>query len=294
MIYCVGETLYDIVFRKDKPEWAVPGGGMFNCAMSLGHAGADVQLLTELGNDRIGEMIRQTMHHGGVKGDYLHTSPNNTTLALAFLNDEGNADYQFYYTHTEIAPQFMVPPFKSEDILIFGSLYSVSQRNRGNIIKLSMAARNAGTTIIYDPNFRKSNLDKREAILPYVIENISLADIVRGSDEDFELIANAGNSEQASQFIFNAGGRNLIITRNKDGVDLLTDNQSQHFDAIPVEVVSTIGAGDAFNAGIAYRIHQYGKIPSSSDEWKAAISNGLSFAAEVCSVRENYIKARNI
>ncbi len=291
MIYCIGESLYDIVFNNGKPEWAVPGGGMLNCAVSLGHAGTEIQLITELGNDRVGHLIRQFLEDSNVKTDYLRVSDINTTLALAFLDQRGNAEYQFYKIQDKNSPDFTVPDFKQGDLLIYGSLYSVDPRNRGNIFKIAVAAKNAGAIIIYDPNFRKTHLANLDEVSSFIIENIGLADIVRGSDEDFMMIANARNSTQAFEFINEAGGKYLIVTQNSQGVDLFTGkDEPKHFDAIPVKIVSTIGAGDAFNAGLAYQIHQYGRIPSSFEEWKAAISKGLEFAAEVCSVRENYIK----
>ncbi len=262
----------------------MPGGGMFNCALSLGNAGTDVQLITELGDDYVGRIIMQTLERGGVKHDYLRVSHHNSSLALAFLDDSGNADYQFYKEYPAAAPEFTVPDFTNHDILIFGSLYSVDSRNRGNIVKLAISARNAGAVIIYDPNFRKSNAGKLPELLPSIVENISLADIVRGSDEDFKLIMNASDSNHAYEFVRDAGGKHLIVTQNREGADLFTeDNHRAHFDAIPVKIVSTIGAGDAFNAGIAYQIHQLGRVPSTPDEWKSSITTGLSYAAEVCS-----------
>lgn len=295
MIYCVGETLYDIVFKDGKPVWGIPGGGMFNCALSLAHAGADVQLITELGNDTPGSYVKDTLIRSGVKQDYLNNSKHNTTLALGFLDELGNADYQFYKVYSEIAPVFAVPEFSNNDILVFGSLYSVDKRNRENIVRLAMAARNAGSVIMYDPNFRKSNAEKLPELVGFIKENISMADIVRGSDEDFKLMANADNSDQAYEFVKLAGCENLILTLNKNGVDFFTPNNDRiHFDALPTELVSTIGAGDAFNAGVAYQIHQLGRAPASIDEWRSAINNGLSFAAEVCASEVNYIKERHV
>lgn len=293
MIYCIGESLYDIIFRNVQPEWAVPGGGMLNCAVSLGHAGADVQLITEIGNDKVGLMIMSFLKESRVGTDYLRTSDINSTLALAFLDEKGNADYQFYVAQRESAPEFTVPDFHKGDLLVFGSFYSIAKRNRSNIVKLAMAARNAGAIILYDPNFRKSHIDKLDEVYPYILENISFADIVRGSDEDFNLITKDTYREKIYDFIRGAGCDRLLVTRNSEGVDLFLPNSNEHYDAIPVNIVSTIGAGDSFNAGLAYEIQRLGRLPYSPDEWKIVISTGLNFAAEVCSLRENYIKSRS-
>lgn len=292
MIYCIGESLYDIIFRNGQPEWAVPGGGMLNCAVSLGHAGANVQLISELGNDNVGSLIADFLKMSRVGTDYLRTSDNNSTLALAFLEENGDANYQFYVTQPDSAPDFTVPEFKRGDLLVFGSFYSIAKRNRSNVVKLAMAAKNAGAFILYDPNFRKSHLNELDDVYRFIIENISLADIVRGSDEDFRLIMKATGSDKIYDFVKGAGGNILLITRNIEGVDLFLTEGREHYDAIPVNVVSTIGAGDSFNAGIVFELDKLGRLPVDSDEWKMVISTGLNFAAEVCTLKENYIKVR--
>lgn len=292
MIYCIGESLYDIIFRNGQPEWAVPGGGMLNCAVSLGHAGANVHLISELGNDNVGNLISLFLEESKVRTDYLRTSDNNSTLAVAFLDDTGNATYQFYVTQPDSAPEFTVPDFQKGDLLVFGSFYSIAKRNRSNIVKLAMAARNAGAIVLYDPNFRKSHLNELDDVYRFIIENISLADIVRGSDEDFQLIMQATAGDKIYDLVKGAGGNILLITRNIDGVDLYLPESTDHYDAIPVNIVSTIGAGDSFNAGLVFELNKLCRLPLSAEEWKMVISTGLNFAAEVCTLKENYIKVR--
>ncbi len=291
MIYCIGESLYDIVFRDGKPEWARPGGGMLNCAVTLGKEGAEVCLMTELGNDTVGKMILHYLDESGVYTGFMHITSANTSLALAFLDEKNNADYQFYIDHREQAPAFTVPDFSNGDVLVFGSLYSVNRRNRSNIVKLAMAARNAGSIVLYDPNFRKAHLSKLPEVLPFIRENILLSDIVRGSDEDFEMITGStdagkpeGNNDSFSlksasvwDFIKQSGGDRLIITRNAQGADLFLIDTPVHFTAPPVRVTNTIGAGDAFNAGIAYQLHK-NSLPQTEAEWGRVVQSGLRFA----------------
>ncbi len=306
MIYCIGESLYDIVFRDGKPEWARPGGGMLNCAVTLGKAGAEVCLMTELGNDTVGKMILHYLEESGVGTGFMHITSANTALALAFLDEDNNADYQFYIGHREEAPAFTVPDFSKGDVLVFGSLYSVNRRNRNNIVKLALAAHNGGAIVLYDPNFRKAHLSKLPEVLPFIRENILLSDIVRGSDEDFEMITSSTDArtvkvygvsevlQENAQFdkrgeslqelnesswnlIKQSGGKTLIITRNAMGADLFLSDKPIHFPAPPVKVTNTIGAGDAFNAGIAYQLHK-NDFPQTEAEWGRIIHSGLEFA----------------
>ena len=57
-VFGIGETILDIIFRNDQPQKAVPGGSVFNGLISLGRLNVPVSFISELGNDRVGDMIR--------------------------------------------------------------------------------------------------------------------------------------------------------------------------------------------------------------------------------------------
>ncbi len=289
MIWCVGESLYDIIFLNGQPEWAVPGGSMLNSAVSAARYGEKVGLITELGDDEVGSLISGFLNKNGISLEKSLHYKGNTTLALAFLNSSGDAHYQFYQHAPVEAPDFSIPDFDPGDVLLFGSFYSVKSRNRHNISVLVKAAREAGAWIYYDPNFRMPHLSELVNTLPYIRENIALADVVRGSDEDFNLIAAATNSEEAYKFVLESGCKNLIYTKNKKGVELIAEGLTKHYDVPKVEVISTIGAGDSFNAGFATALHHINKNEMTEIFWDEAIARAVIFASEVCQSRDNFI-----
>ena len=79
----------------------------------------------------------------------------------------------------------LFPEINPGDIVLFGSFFSLEKEVRTKVLKFIRKARNAGAIIIYDPNFRRPHLDDLQKVMPWIMENLSLADIVRGSDEDF-------------------------------------------------------------------------------------------------------------
>ena len=289
MIWCVGESLYDIVFTGSAPAWAVPGGSMLNASVSVARAGEAVSLISELGDDAVGKMILDFLQENGVETGSVAGYKGNTTLALAFLNESGDARYQFYQGSPAQAPTFAIPDFKQGDVLMFGSFYSITPRNRHNITRLANAARQAGAAVYYDPNFRKPHFAQLETSLPFIRENIGFANIVRGSDEDFRLISGTSTPEASMEFIQSCGGSTLIYTRNREGTELFAPGLKKHYDATETEVVSTIGAGDSFNAGMAVSIHRHGNFKFTATEWDEAIARAIIFATEVCRSRENFI-----
>ncbi len=96
------------------------------------------------------------------------------------------------------------------------------------------------------------------------------------------------------ELVKKAGCHNLIITRGKLGVELLSPSHCFKLPAREIQVVSTIGAGDAFNAGIIFGITTKGitvddLVDISYESWKELIGFGIIFAADVCCGYDNYI-----
>ncbi len=289
MIFTIGECLLDILFKNGQPEWSCPGGSMLNSAVSLGRYGEPVAFVSETGNDRIGDLIHHFLSENCVSTNYLMEYEGKSTLALAFLDDGGDADYQFYHQLPTVAPEFRLPDFYPADLLIFGSYYSISDRNQGNIERFVRRAVDSGAHVLYDPNFRKPHLDSLPETISAIIRNISMADLVRASHEDMYLIAGAENGLQAYDFVRESGCKLLVYTRNREGVDLFTPWFTKHYHVPVVPVVSTVGAGDSFNAGLASVIHHHGNILPDKVFWDEAIGRAIIFAAEVCGSRENFI-----
>jgi fructokinase len=130
-----------------------------------------------------------------------------------------------------------------------------------------------------------------------ILENISMADIIRGSDEDFENIFNVKSSKETFEQIKKAGCQNLIYTASERGVFIHSEKFIKHYPVPTIKPVSTIGAGDNFNAGIIYTLYSenifkdnINQIPEK--KWDIISRNGIDFAQEVCMNWENYISKK--
>ena len=92
----LGETVLDIVFRNGQPTAAVPGGSTFNSMVSIGRCGIPADFLSEFGDDKVGNMIKDFMVANGVNPDYVNMLKSKTPLSLAFLDEKNDASYIFY------------------------------------------------------------------------------------------------------------------------------------------------------------------------------------------------------
>jgi len=293
-IYAVGETILDIIFKDGQPMAARPGGSSFNASITLGRLGAPITFISEMGNDRVGDMIQDFLHENGVDSRYVcRYKEGQSAIALAFLNEQSDAEYQFYkdYPHQRLAVEF--PDFKANDLVMFGSFYALNPGIRPRVKELLGKAKKAGATIIYDPNFRSSHLAERDQLLDIIIENMEFADLVRASDEDLLNIFGVDNPRDAWEKV-GSGCSALICTANAHGVHLITEGLEMKLEVERIQPLSTIGAGDTFNAGLLYGISlaaytrdQLKKL--GPEEWEVLIKRAIAFSREVCLSYDNYL-----
>jgi len=290
----VGETILDIIFKEGEPKTARPGGSSFNAAITLGRLGAPVTFISEMGQDRVGDMIEAFLEENGVASDYVSRYEiGQSAIALAFLNQKSDAEYQFYkdYPHQRLAVDF--PDFKADDLLMFGSFYALNPGIRPRVKELLIKARNAGTTIIYDPNFRSSHLAERDKLIDVILENMEFATVLRASDEDLLNIFGVDNAQDAWEKV-KSRCPVLVYTANAHGVHLITERMEFRVEVEEIQPVSTIGAGDTFNAGLLYGISREGYSREDlsklrKDGWEALIRRAIAFSREVCLSYDNYL-----
>ena len=284
----IGETILDIIFQNNQPSAAVPGGSVFNGLVSLARLGVDTTLVTEVGDDRVSKQILEFIEDNHINTDYITQYPERQSpLSLAYLNDENDAEYTFYkdYPNERLTGDF--PKFTNHDIVVFGSYYALNNVLRERMIDFLEEAQKANAIIYYDPNFRSNHLGEALKLTPEIMENLEYADIVRGSDEDFKNMWSLTDPEEIYREKVAFYCKNLIITQGSKGPILQTSHFKEHFDANTIEVVSSIGAGDNFNAGIIYGLLQRNIYKEdindlSVSEWGQIIAQGVALSSEVC------------
>lgn len=293
-IYAVGETILDIIFRDNQPRTATPGGSSFNAAITLGRLGTPVTFISEMGNDLVGDMIQDFLEENGVDATYVSRyEEGQSAIALAFLDANSDARYQFYkdYPHQRLAIEF--PEIRKNDLLVFGSFYALNPGIRIRVRELLAKAAGSEALIVYDPNFRDSHSNQRDELLPVICENMSYASIVRASDQDMLNIFGAGDPDEAWERV-RPYCPAFIYTANENGVHLRTGGLDLFLEVEKIKPVSTIGAGDTFNAGLIYGLYREGigreDIQSlGMKQWEELIGGAIRFSREVCLSYENYL-----
>ena len=240
-VLVVGEALVDVVTRADGSVVEVPGGSPANVAVALARLGVDVQLLTALGQDAYGDLVRQ---HVEASGAVVLAAPlPRTAVAHATLDGHGAASYVF-----DIAWDLgEVPAHAAPDWLHVGSIGTVLQPGADQVAAL-VAAHRGRCPISFDPNCRP--LLTPEPDLTAVEALVAQCDVVKLSDEDAAWLLPGVPLDEVMRRWRALGPRLVVVTRGAAGALALTDELVE----VPVPdgdpVVDTVGAGDTFMAGL--------------------------------------------
>lgn len=303
-VIAIGETVMDILFRKDgdnenyQPLASTPGGSTFNTIISIGRSGVPCAFIGYAGNDIIGRQTRQYLSNNNVQTEYFRLYDNHkSSLALAFLDKDGNAQYDFYKDTPHLQDNWPLPHFTAHDILILGSYYAISPGTRPQVRDVVTRADTARSVIYYDINFRRTHQAELDSLLPAIQWNMQHSDIVRGSADDFDIMFGTRYADQiytdyirpyCQTFIYTSGAGKILCYANGRCMDF-------HAQAIPPhQVVSTVGAGDNFNAGIICQLIRNNickaDIPTlGTSDYASLIHTGIHFASTVCRLPGNNV-----
>lgn len=289
--------MLDIVLRDGQPQAAVPGGSVFNSMISLGRTlGRDcpevsLTMASQTGNDAVSDMVCAFMQENGLDTGDIIRGKGQSTLSLAMLDSSGNASYEFFRDRDLPAFEAPATPFEAGDIVMFGSFFAVNPETRSQTRAYVRRARAAGAIVYYDINYRPNH----HVSAGEVEENIALCDMVRASSEDIYNLYGSDDAGKVYRERIAPLCRNFICTRGAEDAELFSPGVHCFQPVLDTgKPVSTIGAGDNFNAGIVYSLMRNsfskGELGALTEkEWHTLAAPAMEFSANVCRSVFNYV-----
>ncbi|MFI1934659.1 carbohydrate kinase [Streptomyces sp. NPDC020330] len=256
----IGECVADIVRQPGEADRVHPGGSPANVAYGLARLGHDTTLLTQLGPDAHGRLIRDHLAAAGVE---VRTdgATGPTPSAAVTLDDRGHATYAF-----EVG--WALGPVVLDRVprhVHTGSIAAVVEPGAATVLAAVESLR-AGATVSYDPNVRPELMGERTRARDRVERCVALSDVVKASDEDLRWLYPDEEPEQVAERWLAAGPALVLVTRGGAGAFALFTGGRAVAEALPVDVVDTVGAGDAFMSGTLHALAAHGLLgPGARD-----------------------------
>ncbi len=255
MFAVIGEALLDMVQPvADGPYDARPGGGPLNIAVGLRRLGYPTQLLARLSTGPLGAAVRQHAETNGLDLAGCVDTDDKTTLAFATIDGEGRASYDFYVEGTADwgwTPEELTDIPDSVEVLHTGSLASVIPPGAAVIAGLFTRLHEAGRVLLsYDPNVRPALAGERTVAVATVESFVAHSHVVKTSDEDLDWLYPGESPDDVLRRWSGLGPSLVVMTAGADGCRALAGGVAIDVPGQSVDVVDTIGAGDAFESGL--------------------------------------------
>ena len=255
MILVVGEAIVDVVERPDGSRTEHAGGSPANVAVGLGRLGLDVTLATAIGDDAYGALIESHLTSSGVTLNEGSRRVGLTSSAIAHLAPDGSATYDFEVTW---APGLISAP-DGVSAVHTGSIAATLSPGADDV---EMLLRELAPTAIVslDPNIRPDLLPDHEDVARRIERLVSLADVVKASDEDLAWLSSDEPGERVAERWLDAGPAIVVITRGADGSTAFARSGRLDVPAPPTTVVDTVGAGDSYMSGLIAGLEREGLL----------------------------------
>ena len=241
----IGESLIDIVERDGQITAEHVGGSPLNVAVGLARLGRDVDFLTRIGDDPYGQRVAEYVNAAGVQLVSGSRAADRTATARAAVGADGSADYVFDLDWQLSGTPMVAPPL----FVHTGSIAAVQEPGCLAVAALVDTYRVSATTT-FDPNVRPSLITDQELARGRIGHLVERSDIVKVSDEDLRWIDPARPPEQVAQAWLALGPAVVAMTMAAQGAAAVCAAGEVRVPARPVQVVDTVGAGDAFMVGL--------------------------------------------
>lgn len=291
-ITAIGELLIDFT-PIDSGNTALAfaqhaGGAPANLLATVARFGGKTAMISKVGSDMFGRFLIKTLSDSGVDTqgicvDQIH----NTTLAFVALDEKGDRDFSFYrkfgadvFLAREDVDETLI---RNARIFHFGSLSLTDPIARDATDYAISVARESGCILSFDPNYRAPLWKSKETAIHTIKAYIPLADIIKFSKEEIEMLTGIRDVKQAIAQVLAQGARLVLVTDGANGVIYASKAGMGFVPSISVNTVDTTGAGDIFFGTFLYAInHNRTAIEALTESQirtavnKAVLAAGLS------------------
>ena len=286
LVVVTGEALVDLVLARDGSLRGHPGGGPYNVARTIGRLDQPVVYLGRVSTDGFGSRLRRELEADGVRMDAVVATDAPTTLALAELDDAGVAHYRFYAVGTS-APALTLEEATAALPPRIGTFYlgtlGLVFEPMATTLEALVGRMDEATLVALDPNCRPTTIDDPAIYRGRLARLLERTDVIKASEEDLAWLNPGAEPVAAARDLLVADHAVALVTLGGDGALVVTAGDVLEVHAPPVDVVDTIGAGDAFMGSFLARWQMRG-LGRHDLELLGEVAEAARFACRVAAI----------
>ena len=287
-VWVCGEALIDLIPVEPGSEQrnAIPGGGPANTAHALARLGIPTEFIGGLSDDEYGRRMRAEFIADGVGLTFTPEHKLPTCLAIVSIAIDGGATYEFkidgtatFAFATENLPD---PKLVNPEAIYIGTLATIIEPG-ASILKDWIIQAKDYAPIIYDPNIRSSVISDRSRYQEVVKNWVVLSNVVKASEDDLAWLYPDTDPLKIARSWVSQGVQLVVVTKGKNGIVGVTENQEVSIPGVKVEVIDTVGAGDTVGAVLVEALIEFGLEKLTSELLSHTLHRAALAAAITCS-----------
>lgn len=276
-VFCIGELLIDFIctdintsLESGRTFQKKAGGAPANVAVAVSRLGGKVSYAGSVGSDAFGDFLKNTLEQEHIGTQFLYRSKKNTTLAFVSLKQDGERDFEF--SRGADADLHLSQALENElaqsKIAHFGSATAFLQGALGRTYTTLMEKTGQYDVLFsLDPNYRDGLFSKNKAyFIDCILKAVPMADIVKVSEEELELITGAAGIQEGADKLFELGCKHVLVTLGSKGAYYKTAEFETQVPALEIQPVDTTGAGDAFIGSVLVQLLNEDKPKACLDD----------------------------
>ena len=256
------------------------GGGPANTAKAVARLGYKTCFVGGISSDNYGKAIEEALAESGVDLSLVFRGNQRTALAIATIDENGLAKYDFELDGTaSFAFDKSWLPVGEPDVLHIGSVATLLEPGASELFNWVSSKI---VPVIFDPNVRPSIQGDRAIYRAAVERWIEKASIIKLSEDDLSWLYGGIEEEIVSGWL-SRGVSIVVVTRAEKGLSAYSSESVIDVPAVKVEVVDSVGAGDTIGAVMVEGVLQHGLEKLRGDALKSVLERAAKAAAITCS-----------
>jgi fructokinase len=279
-VWVAGEALMDLIPVAGADRVPMVGGGPANTAKAVARLGYATYFLGGISSDVYGNMIEEELSDSGVDLSLVYRGDKSTALAIATINKQGLATYDFELEGTaSFAFDVSWLPSGEPDAIHIGSVATLIEPGATELLKW-VSSKSA--PVIFDPNVRPSIQGNRKIYRAAVERWVDVATIVKLSEDDLSFLYGDKSDEVISSWL-SRGVSIIVVTRAEQGLRAYSNGPVIEVPAVRVNLVDSVGAGDTIGAVLVEGVLVHGIAGMVGDTLKSVLERAAKAAAITCS-----------